>query len=147
MASPPLLCSLKCHSIFFPCGLTLAVLIDGALPPPLPALKFGTCIPPFYLVLLLFCCKFGVFPSYNCFKEQFHRQQNYRTTNSGFFRGKKTPKKGAKEEKQITELLVQIKSKSSKNPQFSQWLLKFKVLILVVEGATPVAKGCGFVSC
>lgn len=51
VASPPLLCSLKwCHSIFFLCGLTLALLMDGALPPPVPALKFGTCIPPFYLV-------------------------------------------------------------------------------------------------
>jgi hypothetical protein len=36
-------------------------------------------------------------------------QQNYRTTTSGFLRGKKTPKNGEKEEKQIKELLVQIK--------------------------------------
>jgi hypothetical protein len=115
--------------------------MDGALLPPLPALKFGTCIPPFYLVLLLFCCKFGVFPSYNCLKEQLHRQQNYRTTSSGFLRGEKTPKNGEKEEKQIKELLVQIKSKPSKNPQFSQWLVKFKVLILVVEGATQWLRG------
>jgi hypothetical protein len=84
--------------------------------------------------------------SYNCLKEQLHRQQNYRTTSFGFLRGKKTPKSGEKEEKQIKELLVQIKSKPPKNPQFSQCSVKFKVLVLVVEGGTPVAKQCGFVS-